>query len=786
MSRISIRLTLRFSLFLSFVATDIPAQPTGTIQGIVTNAQGESVHHAVVLLVQTGATVETDHDGRFRFEAVEPGAYDLFADAASFTSQARLVTVAAGETVEVELLVALTPVSDTVTVTARGHHQTTFEAVESVTSLDTFSVSEKMAVSVGEVLDGEPGVAKRSFGPGSSRPIIRGFDGDRVLVVTDGMRTGSLGSQSADHGEPINPADLERLEVLKGPATLLYGSNAIGGVVNAVSRHHEMHKHRHEGIRGQVSGTAGSNNGLAGGSATAEWGTGNWMFWGGGGGQRTGDYSSAAGKVENSKASLSSASAGLGWFAEKGYLSFGYNYRRGRYGIPGASELHSHAEEAATEEDQAGYDEDEEHLEAIDTAWDYQNARITGGLQDLEGLIENIRLGFNFGRWHHDELEILPSQIEEVGTHFENRQFTFRADLDQQRSDILTGTFGAWGIVRDYSAQGEEALSPPVDQRGFALFALEELNFDGFKLQFGGRLEQMRYHPEDPLDGLPHHSHLNTQDNRPNPQESWVDTQTEIGWLPSRTFTAFSGSAGMRLPLWSSGAFVAHFTSSYRPPALEELYNFGPHVGNLAFEIGNPNLHGERSNGFELSLRHVDERISAQANFFFYDIDGFIFPAPTGAIEGGLFVIEYDQGNSRFLGSELELTFGLNRNIWLNLGLDIVDATLKETSTPLPRIPPLRGKVGLDLRLENFSLRPEVILADSQTEIFPTETSTAGYGVVNLIASYTIPRQHFVHHLSMNVFNVGDKLYRNHVSLIKDLAPEMGRGIRVGYALKFF
>jgi iron complex outermembrane receptor protein len=319
---------------------------------------------------------------------------------------------------------------------------------------------------------------------------------------------------------------------------------------------------------------------------------------------------------------------------------------------------------------------------------------------------------------------------------------------------------------------GEEALSPPVDQKGFAFFALEELTFERVKFQLGGRVEHMRYRPTAPVEGG-YHDH--------EYQEGVEPVQ-----LPERDFTSFSASAGMRLRLWDAGAFVAHFTSSYRVPALEELYNFGPHVGNLAFEIGNPNLSGERSNGFEVSLRHAADRINAQANLFFYKITGFIFPAPTGEVDGGLFVVEYDQDDSRFVGSEMGLTLGLNQSIWLDLGLDVVDAKLTDTNTPLPRIPPLRGKVGLDLRYQNLSIRPEVVLANSQTNTFPTETPTAGYGVLNFRASYTIPRQHFVHHLSVDVFNIGDRLYRNHLSLIKELAPEMGRGIRFGYALKFF
>jgi iron complex outermembrane receptor protein len=344
-------------------------------------------------------------------------------------------------------------------------------------------------------------------------------------------------------------------------------------------------------------------------------------------------------------------------------------------------------------------------------------------------------------------LEILHSNVEEVGTAFNNRQFTFRGDLDQRRKGPLTGTFGAWGILRDYSATGEEALSPPVDQKGFAFFALEELNFERVKFQFGGRIERMRYRPTAPFERPHEHDHGEEPGHEEVEENHHGEEESEPVWLPSRNFTAFSGSAGMRLRLWEAGALVTHFTSSYRPPALEELYNFGPHVGNLAFEIGNPNLEGERSNGFEVSLRHADERISAQANFFYYDVGGFIFPAPTGEVEDNLFAVEYEQGDSRFLGSEMGVTLGLNQNIWLDLGLDVVDAKLTETNTPLPRIPPLRGKIGLDLRHRNLSIRPEVVLANSQNDVFPTETATAGYGVVNLKASYTIPRQHFVHHL---------------------------------------
>jgi iron complex outermembrane receptor protein len=247
-----------------------------------------------------------------------------------------------------------------------------------------------------------------------------------------------------------------------------------------------------------------------------------------------------------------------------------------------------------------------------------------------------------------------------------------------------------------------------------------------------------------------------------------------------------SGGAGVHLGLWNDGAFVANFTSSYRAPALEELYNNGPHPGNQAFEIGNENLERERSNGIDLSLRHQNSRVHAEVSFFYYDIRNFVFLDPTGAVQDDLNVYNYSQANSRFVGTEAEFDVALHPGFWLNLGMDSVDAKIKETDMPLPRIPPVRGRAGLEFRREGFSLKPEVQLAHAQNKLSTFETRTPGYAVFNLKGSYSIVRQHAIHMISANFFNIGDRLYRNHVSFVKDEAPEIGRGVSFGYSVRFF
>ncbi|MYB51633.1 MAG: TonB-dependent receptor, partial [Acidobacteriia bacterium] len=199
-----------------------------------------------------------------------------------------------------------------------------------------------------------------------------------------------------------------------------------------------------------------------------------------------------------------------------------------------------------------------------------------------------------------------------------------------------------------------------------------------------------------------------------------------------------------------------------------------------------PGLLAERGNGIDLSLRQQAERVDGEVNFFYYDFSNFVFPFATGEEEDGLPVVHFEQRDSRFTGAEARLGIGLHQTMRLNLGMDLVDARATLTRTPLPRIPPLRGRVGIEYRRRGLSIRPDLVLANRQSQTFDLETPTAGYAVLDLRASYTIPTRGAIHQLSANVFNIGDRLYRNHSSFIKDLAPEIGRGVRFSYMVRFF
>ncbi|MCC6263489.1 MAG: TonB-dependent receptor [Bryobacterales bacterium] len=705
---------------------------------------GQPIHEALVTSPQLRRVISTDEKGLFVIDHLRPGNYDLIVHLGQLSDTRQRVTVEAGKTVRVAFQLGIRPVREHINVTATGSQVTAQESLQVVTSLESTELITRMAPSLGGALDEVPGVNRRSFGPGNERPVIRGFDGDRVLVLQDGMPTGTMSSSSGDHGEPINVASAERVEIIRGPATLLYGSNAIGGVVNVVGYGNHLHEHQHQTLSGNLAASGGSANGMFGGSGGFEYGHKGWLLWGGGGGQRTSDYQTPVGRIFNSATDSRNTYAGFGKYNDKAYFNLEYTFGEGNYGVPFAGEIHSHEGEEHSDHDHSTAEE----AEKIGIGWRRHNLRGELGFTRIPRVVENFTLVLNHTDWNHREME-----GGAIGTEFFNKQTVYRGAFDQKQRGNLTGTFGFWGMQRDFRAIGEEALAPPTGQSAFALFALEEMTFDRVKWQFGGRFERNGFQPTGLVD---------------------------------RSFTAFSGSAGFAVPLPHEFTFATNYSHAARAPGLEELYNHGPHAGNLTYEIGNRNLSVERSNGVEASLRKLSEHFHLEANLFLYQFSDFIFLAPTGEREAGLPVARYLQGNARFWGFDGRADLETVRNLWVKLGFDSVNAALTDLHTGLPRIPPRRLRLGLDYRPGRFSFEPELAMASRQDRTYFDETETAGYLVANFRASYAIATSHTTHIFSVDAFNLGNRLWRNHLSFIKDLAPEIGRGIRFGYTLRFF
>ncbi len=712
------------STFTGFVYSE----DTEILGTIVTSDDGRPLPGVFIFLTPGDHSATTGANGGFEFSGLQPGNYQLRATAPSFKDLRQTIVIEAGKVVHLDLKMDLSALSENVVVTASPEAQSTLRTYQPTSVLGSTELQQNLSGTLGETLKNEPGVNMRNFGPGASRPVIRGFDGDRVLILQDGERTADLSSQSGDHGVPIDPATIEKIEVIRGPASLLYGSNAIGGVVNAISDE-VGHDFPFTGVAGHIVTEYGSVNTEGAGNGHVDIGTGNWIFHAGGGIRDASNYESAQGEVLNSQTRTETGKFAGDYVTDSGgHIGSSYTTDSLEYGIP--------LDPAEPDEVRVLHIR-RHHID------------LHGGTPEGDSFLSHLRFNLGFTDYKHDEIA-----NGEIGTTFNNEVFEFRGLADHAKFGRLSGSIGVSGLHRDYETVGEEVLAPHTKQNNISVFNYEQLAYDWGSFQFGARLDHTSYTPEG---------------------------------LEDRAFTGVSGGTGIIINIGSSSVIAANYGLAYRAPAIEELYNNGPHDGTLSFEIGDPNLTRELGHNVDFSVRHQADRLNAEFTVFYAKILDFVFFAPNGEIdeEEGLPIVLYQQGNSRFTGYEASFLAGLNDWFWIKAGSDYVTAKLDD-GRYLPRIPSLRGRIGIELRLRGFTVSPEFVAVAKQDRVFDLETPTDGYNLFNLAASYTKNTGRLNHTITAALKNATDEFYRNHINVLKAIAPEPGRSFKVTYALSFF
>jgi iron complex outermembrane receptor protein len=723
-----------FTLHCVAVEAANMVQPVLTVSGHVYHSvTTEPVPNTLVVIEELAKQARTDRQGEYAIPGVPPGKYHLLITAPGFVPE-RIEVEAGGALLRTD--VALNPelhYTEVVSVSPEARNQ--FESYQPTSVLAGQDLSKELQASLGDTLQAQPGIASRSFGPAPSRPVIRGLDGDRVLILQDGQRVGDLSSQSGDHGVAVNPAAAARIEIVRGPATLLYGANAIGGLVNMIAE--TIPTRRTSGAHGGVTADLGTGAREGGAAADIRWGNERWALYAGGGGRRSGDVRTPEGAIDNSQSRSGFGTAGVAWTGDQAFFGGSYGYDDLQYGIP------------VVEEGQIQLTP-RRHAVSLKSAG-------TG----FGGPVRSYRTSFSYRRYEHDELE-----GAEVGTHFDNDTAEFEVLLGHRPVGRLTGSAGAWFLDRNFAATGEEALSPPVGERGAAGFFYEELTWPHVTLQFGGRLDRARYEPQQGL--------------RP------------------REFTDGSGSVGLLLrPPAESDRFTLAISlaRASRHPALEELYYFGPHPGNFAFEIGNPDLESEKALGFDVSVRWRSRRASGEVTYFRNRIDDYVFRSP---ISGEEFAAQYPDeeepefpvirqvaADSLLQGVEGHADIELTPRLYVEMGLDFVRGELRATKAPLPRIPPLRARGGLRYQMNAFQAGGEVTIIGDQDRVSGGETATDGASLLKLFASYSFGSDRAVSTVTARLENATNELYRSHLSLIKDFVPEVGRSFKLLYSVRF-
>jgi iron complex outermembrane receptor protein len=620
------------------------------------------------------------------------------------------------------------------------------ETVLPAAVLEGDQLLKRQAATLGETLQGLPGVRSASFGAGVGRPVLRGMDGTRVKVLSDGADVLDASSVSPDHAVTSEPLLAERIEVLKGPASLLYGGGAIGGVVNVIDRKVPTYVPE-KGYEGKVELRANSVANEGSGVFDLTAGSGPFAVHAEGVKRQADEYSipGSPGKQAGAFSDTDSYTLGTSLIGERGYLGVAYGEQHNLYGLLGQAEAEcAHNLGNWTCTPVAGEDGGTPYIDMRQQRWD-----LRGELSDPLPGFELAKLRVGHSDYHHAEIE-----GGVAGTRITNNASDARLELTHQPLWGWQGVLGAQTQHRNFAAHGSEAYVPPSITDNHGLFLLEKYTAGAWRYELGLRHE-------------------------------WQDISAD--GQPSRSHNGNSASAGAVWTFAPEYSLGLSFTRAQRLPSAEELYANGPHAATRTIELGNPDLGSETSRNLELNLRKFAGRTTFSLSLYRNAMSDFIYAADTGrAVGGGYREIAYRQQDALLTGAEGEVRFQASEASALTLFADRVRGSLRGQGGDLPRIPADRFGARLE---HNFSsaLDGQLELARTrrQNRVADYETQTAGYTMLGANLGYHGKLSASDYTLFLRGDNLLDAKARNNISFIKDDVLLPGRNLTVGLRVSF-
>ena len=673
------------------------------------------------------------------------------------------------------------PTKDIIVTAAVPHSES--DVLSGSTIVSGAELTRNLQPTIGETLAKQPGVSSTSFGPNASRPILRGFQGDRIRVLTDGIGSIDVSNTSVDHAVIIDPLLSDRIEVLRGPAALLYGSSAVGGVVNVIDRRIPRAVPT-QGYRLDAIGTYGSaanerSIGIAGDVAATD----TIVLHADGSYVKTDDLNipgfaltparraeaiaaslipqtpapgedpidflgnaAIRNRLPNTASETWTAGAGAAIINDGGTLGISYSHYASLYGVP---------IRYAT---MPGQGQESPRIDIVQNRLDIRAEIDAGG-----SLIDRIK--FRAGGANYRQFELAPDGS--IGTTFLNKGFEGRLEIIQAKRGAWQGASGVQFSNREFDVQGDEAFLPRNATAQTGLFTQQQLDFGRLKLEAG-----LRYEFTD----------LATRTLESDPRF----------FSGSRHFGAFSAAVGGSFGITDAIRVGINLSHTERAPSAEELFANGPHAGTQAYELGNPNFALEKSNGIEATLHVHGEGYSLDASAYYNGFSNYISDnqAPqiiceTAAAPSGRTVdlpcFQSVQVNARYYGFEIDGSLKIAQigayAINIDALGDYVHATLIGQG-PVPRIPAGRVLAGIEAQSDLLSGRIEAEHVFDQTRITPFETATPGYTLVNASISIS-PFANKKTALTLSANNLLDVDARRHASFLKDFAPLAGRDIRI-------
>ena len=657
-----------------------------------------------------------------------------------------------------------------VTVSASGLQLGANEMTTPTAVLEGDELVRRREATLGETLGNEPGITSSHFGAGASRPIIRGMDGPRVKVLSDGAELHDASTISPDHAVASEPLLATQIEVLRGPSALVYGGGAVGGVVNVLDGKVPTAIPQ-KGIEGSAELRANTGASEKAGAFSLTGGAGNLAVHVEGVARDAGDYRVGKGwapdgeptrKVPGSFNRTDTGSVGLSWVGDRGYLGAAYTRQTAKYGLPGHNHSFEGCHTHGTHLHCGAHDEEDGHDHGAEEHGDVPVVDLRSERLDVRSELRNPFTGFSALRLRAGVTDYVHDEVEDgaIATTFKNKAYDTRIELQHEPIAGFKGVVGLQTSQRKFSAIGEEAYVQPTVTRKTGLFVLEEYRLNDWYGDW--RFEAALRHDRQTAEALASGSAGGTE----------------------RSHNGTSASLGAVWKFTPGYQVGTSFTRASRAPSAEELYARGLHMATSTYERGNANLRSETSQNIDLSLKKTSGDTTFGVSVFRNRISNYIYGRTLDEVDG-LQLLQYSQADATFTGIEGQVRQRVTRNMGVTLFGDTVRAKL-DGGGLLPRIPATRAGVRLDANWNAWEGQVEWVQVARQNRVASFETATPGYGMLNLGVSYRgqlssgTPWQVY-----LKANNLTDRLAYAHTSFIKNAAPLMGRNITVGVKVAF-
>jgi iron complex outermembrane recepter protein len=735
-----------------------------TISGTVT-ASGEPVVGANVRLLELDRVVRTGAHGEYRFSDVATGTYRVFVGMLGYAAVTDTVRVEGASVTASFALVASAIPLEGIVVSASPTARPADEQYQSAESMSRGELDNSAGSSFAEKISGLPGVTVRWNGSAPSRPIIRGLGDNEVVILENGLRMGDIATYDPAHATPIDALSIEQIDVVRGPAAILYGPNTIGGLVNMITNVVPTASDHPMSGTVAIEGNTVSND--YSGYVDNVYTSGNSAFGISAGQHHSGDVGIPRGTytdpASGAKFNLthipasddrsSEGGAGYSYQGDFGMVGIGANHYETNYGVPGDP----------PNPDWIDFPPTTSRISQQRNTVEFRSLFNTG-----DSWIQRVKLNASFNDYTHSEF---PTAEDSTGVsdpqanHFHKTEVNTTLQFQQRPVGKLTGTLGLWTDIQNLTIEGEQPLGPNSVTSDVAGYAYEEYRVaSNTRLEAGVRFD------------------YNEIQTNPYPQSQDSVFQSLDQSRLHSAVTASLGAIQQITPQITASFDVAR---SFRAPTVQELFANGLDAASGTYSIGSASLGPETGLGVDASLKgdygNAKFEFSPYVNF----INNYIFGFLTGDTIQDFPVRQFSATQARLFGYEASVTVQPAAYWALRASSDYVNAQDTRNDVPLPFIPPLRGLLRATYDNQQYSGLIELRGAASQSRLGEGDTPTAGYAILNLGVGMRIVRGGLVSDVSLSVDNALDTVYRDNLSVIKDFIPQPGRGLRLNYELLY-